>query len=552
MELVNLASMLFGRSRAESDPNISGTVEILTATAAIDSASGTAGVLMDCDVTPAEDYDGNDAILDVPTSPSALEGDDLLIGLTGSGPLKTPVVIANPGSGDRMQAAVNNAEALAEAAERAAAATSQHFWHAGDGAHVTEVTEEDWNDSGGASYHSGPNVLLNALGMLLRDGLTNLLTVLPSGVAIYDGNGNAYDNILAAFMANLVRIGGKLASSGLSQAVVQFFDDASSASTLTADHYIDATGDKLVHHDLQLEGTTTDALLPDYDSTSPRSASGNTDVYQEVYNDGTYWGEQSEASITAKVSNVLYHVWVRAYLLRTSAGQLVRMVHAQADTLRLAYGVSPNMSVVDLAMSTVADSLRGIFAQQQVTNAHGTAGTEATFRAARTDTSQGVRMGVGSDGSTRGIYDEATGSWLIRLDASGHPHIREYGEAVITASTSSNVNVTKEVNTSLCSITIDTPGTWLLIGKVFFGANATGRRVTGITDTSGGSLASLKDNSVVSLPATPGAASSVMVDDYLSVGYGESKTRYITVWQNSGSTLSCGGSIRAIRVSLPE
>ena len=383
MDLVNLASTLFGRSRAESDPDVSGAVEILTATAATNSADGSAGVLLDCDVTPPDDYEGDDAVLDVPTSPSALAGDDLLVGLTGSGPLKTPVVLSNPGFGDRVQAVASQAETLAALAQQVASAVSQHFWHDSSGAHVTQVTEEEWNDSSGTEYHSGPNSLWNSAGMLFRDGLTNLLAVLTSGIAIYDGNGNAASNIIAEFVGNLVRIGGTFASSGLSSAAVQFFADDSASSSLTAEHYIDTSQDMQVYHELILDNTTTDARLitqsrgvsddgplrahdGDVEPTGPvdpdpttyeHAAYGNAELYQMVYNDGTNWSEESMSSLLARGSDTLNPAIVSAHVIRDSAGTLRRIVRLVGNTLRITKGDGTNATTTDYDMATLVSLL---------------------------------------------------------------------------------------------------------------------------------------------------------------------------------------------------
>lgn len=205
MDIFNIASALFGSSRIEDSGGLSNTVDSVSAVGATASVDGSVGITMDADVTPADDIDGEDTdqtIIDVPTSPAVNVEDDLILGLTGDGPLKVPVVLANPGSGDRQQAQINSAVGLAEAAEAVASATGQHFWPDTDGVHVTEVTQEDWNDSTSTNYHSGANVLLNALGQLFRDGLNNLLALMGGtnpGVAIYDGAGNDAENVVASF-----------------------------------------------------------------------------------------------------------------------------------------------------------------------------------------------------------------------------------------------------------------------------------------------------------------------------------------------------------------
>ena len=235
MDMFDLASTLFG---GRGNPVAQGST--LTATGSAASEDGTAYLVMNADVTPAEGVDGDtdQTIIDVPTSPSVAAGDDVIVTLVGDGPLKTPIVMANPGSGDRQQSQITSAATLAAAAQAVANAINQHFWHDGNGAHVTEVTQEEWEDAGDPNYHSGPNSLWNSAGMLFRDGLTNLLALvagLNPGVVIYDGQGNNADNVTASFDASGVRIGGKVPVNDSDGASVEFFDaDEDNGSDLSA------------------------------------------------------------------------------------------------------------------------------------------------------------------------------------------------------------------------------------------------------------------------------------------------------------------------------
>ena len=236
MDLFEMSQLLFGRGSQQA----SGTGTV-SGVGAATSADGSASLYLDADVTPADDIEVADEMaIDVPTSPAVAEGDDVIVTLVGDGPLKTPIVMANPGSGDRQQSAIDAAETLAAAAAAVANATGQHFWDDGSGAHVTQVTRDEWEDAGDPNYQSGPNSLWNSLGMLFRDGLTNLLAILTNGIAIYDGNGNNADNILAEFTASLIRIGGRLFGAGTSTASVQFFDATDSTTALNATRTISA------------------------------------------------------------------------------------------------------------------------------------------------------------------------------------------------------------------------------------------------------------------------------------------------------------------------
>ena len=102
-------------------------------------------------------------------------------------------------------AVVRHAQRVASAAQKVAEAVNQHFFTDTHGIHVTEATQEDWEQS-----HSGPNVLINSLGQLFRDGLNNLLTLTTENGAraltIWDGLGNNAANVLAVF-GEIVRIG---------------------------------------------------------------------------------------------------------------------------------------------------------------------------------------------------------------------------------------------------------------------------------------------------------------------------------------------------------
>lgn len=226
MDMFDLAGLLFGSNRANQD------AATVTATGAASSEDGVASITMDADVTPAEDVDedADQTIIDLPTSPDVDEGDEVIVTLVGDGPLKTPVVTANPGAGDRMRALANSAKTIADAAQAVAEAVNQHFWHDDNGAHVTEATQEEWEQS-----HSGPNSLWNSLGMLFRDGLNNLLALVGGsnpGVAIYDGNGNDADNVVASFDKDGIGlVGGAFRLT--SERVTEEYGDESNPTTST-------------------------------------------------------------------------------------------------------------------------------------------------------------------------------------------------------------------------------------------------------------------------------------------------------------------------------
>lgn len=174
-DFYELGSSLFGRKRAETNSVLSdGTTHTYVGTATTDSEDGSVMVELSEDVTNPEPvtigdetfYEDADTSVELPTTANVKAGDDVLVTVYGGTPLRSPVVTGVVGSGDRI---ATDAEAAREIAE----ATGQHFWDADDGAHVTELARPDWE-----TQQTGPNSLWNSLGMLFRDGLTNLLALI--------------------------------------------------------------------------------------------------------------------------------------------------------------------------------------------------------------------------------------------------------------------------------------------------------------------------------------------------------------------------------------
>lgn len=126
--------------------------------------------------------------------------------------------------------AVEIAKKSASEAEAVANAVNQHFWDDGNGAHVTDVTKDEWTKAVEDEFSDlsqdkqYPNVLLNSLGMLLRSALNNLVSITRSAIAFYDGNGNTANNIVASFGA-VTQIGKKQDSLGNGLFYVQLTDE---------------------------------------------------------------------------------------------------------------------------------------------------------------------------------------------------------------------------------------------------------------------------------------------------------------------------------------
>lgn len=203
MDLNQLADWLGGQRLEGNDQP---TMTSVVATAVGQSANGKVKVVLDGDVIGVEDADGNQTgsnEIEIPTSAHVEKGDNVIITLFG-GAMSKPLYTQVQGSGDRTynlaalaQAASEAAEIMAAEAYDAVEATNEHFFADSNGIHV--ATEE--NDA-----TTGPNLLANSVGILLRDGTLIRTAQTASGFAVYDGLGNQAGNIVA-LLGDVITLG---------------------------------------------------------------------------------------------------------------------------------------------------------------------------------------------------------------------------------------------------------------------------------------------------------------------------------------------------------
>lgn len=162
--------------------------------AASDSANGQVEVYIPgADVIQADNADNTTGnTVTVPIIGQANEGDPITILGVGNGIADTPIVLGGAGFGDRLRGIISN---VATEAQNAIDAINQHFWHDDNGIHVT---------TGENDATTGPNLLANSIGVLLRNGTMVMSAQTPSGFTVYDGNGNTASNVIASFGANCV------------------------------------------------------------------------------------------------------------------------------------------------------------------------------------------------------------------------------------------------------------------------------------------------------------------------------------------------------------
>lgn len=238
-DLQDLANVWFGGSRRRSETGTGSdttTTKTVTAIAVEDSSDGSVHVILGDTVIPDEhppteaeeatgdgtatvadetDDDETDVVdqptdlpevaVELPCTVDVREGDELLVSLYGSDGQLSPVVTAVAAGGDRtreeVQQAAQDATHAAEMAGEVAAvanATNQHFFSDDAGVHVTT----DESDAAG-----GSNVLLNALGLVLRLAGIPLAAFTHSGVSVYDGDGSDAANVVASFSSKGVELG---------------------------------------------------------------------------------------------------------------------------------------------------------------------------------------------------------------------------------------------------------------------------------------------------------------------------------------------------------
>ena len=102
-----------------------------------------------------------------------------------------------------------NASTTATTAKTIAEGVNEHFWHDSGGAHVTEVTQEEWNDPADPNYHFGGNTLITTQGMAIRNGLTPLAQFGSTGAVIgKNANGESRSEISTSGMQIIQNVSG--------------------------------------------------------------------------------------------------------------------------------------------------------------------------------------------------------------------------------------------------------------------------------------------------------------------------------------------------------
>lgn len=133
---------------------------------------------------------------------------------------------------------------------------------------------------------------------------------------------------------------------------------------------------------------------------------------------------------------------------------------------------------------------------------------------------------------------------LTALGAASAADVDHIGDLVTDSASVSLASATGDA-TAITSVTI-TAGTWVLTGFIRFAANATGQRLANISNTSGASSTAIMEQSGIQQDAVSSGGTYMNVARIITAT--SSTTMYLNVRQNSGSTLSTSGFLRAVRI----
>lgn len=334
MDSFELAGRLFGTRRGEDETSAREFDSTIYGTAVGSSEDGSVLVHLSDDVTAPEEQDGVD--VEIPTTVNVMEGDIVTITNSGNGVIGSPRVSGVIGGGDRMAASIFNAESIAEQAEAVANATGQHFWYdeGGDGAHVTQVTREEWD--GGTQ--TGPNSLWNSQGMLFRDGSNDLLTLLPAQrhSETFEGDGTTTTFTLSRTPTSVtsVTIPGVTYAEGtdytISGSTITFSTAPESGVTITVRYTASVaetfTGDGATT-DFQLAATPDAIESVTINDVAIQEADAISVPFSHSLTDSTYWSTSIWSGLEPEAFTLLGNGWVRFQVFEDCVSYFLPLVN---------------------------------------------------------------------------------------------------------------------------------------------------------------------------------------------------------------------------------
>lgn len=150
---------------------------------------------------------------------------------------------------------------------------------------------------------------------------------------------------------------------------------------------------------------------------------------------------------------------------------------------------------------------------------------------------------------------EYTRSNALTVDWNGNVECNEVNGLALQSigemrEASGTASVETATNRNVATIRLP-PGTWLVNARLQYPSNSTGRRAAKLSTTSEdvGNVISTDVRNAVSGGTTQVQTERAFAISGADVGQDGKAPVYLIAWQNSGSTLSCAGSIQAVRLS---
>lgn len=315
-----------------------------------------------------------------------------------------------------------NLETAVQEAQELIEAMNQHFWTNDQGAHITDITQEEWVEEAASEdafddvsdekpYH---NLLLNSLGMLLRSALNNLVSITRSAVAFFDGDGNSSSNITAFFGSNGAQIGksGSLRLM-LSNILLSLVNDTNETVFSVEEN---VTGSVTKVEQLATYTNSTDVDTTEFSVSDSLIVSGTPTVVFETA------GEMYTLASSYVTTAVTVGEGIAVALTSDGVSYVANLLDESGDsgTLSVSYAAAHyDKAVLNMDGSVVVNGSDN--AISIVNNEWSSSNmTDTYFNASNTVTGKLIYFGVGSGGQNRGIYDRTLRRWQIYTDANGN------------------------------------------------------------------------------------------------------------------------------------
>lgn len=473
-----------------------------------------------------------------------------------------------------------SASTIAAEAQEVADATNQHFWDDDNGAHVTDVTQEEWTTalednfsdlSTSKPYH---NSLFNSLGMLFRSALNNLVSITRSAIAFYDGQGNQSSNIVAEFGSAGVTVGKSAdAHMSIDSQYARILHGSTRYLELGPAIYAGGapTGGGAIRF-----GNDDLINITSFTNGDLDVRSNNTTAIFSGYRENVAVNEYNTSILRVKKPQYAdsYAVHVEVYK-KVSDDNFQNITIA---TLKCSGNFSCIGEITDGSgnvLSNKVDKTESQTANYVFAAPNGSNGAP-TFRALVADDLPVVAASKGGTGET--TLKDSANALINALDAgttatvlgdnvqiitqNGNTSLTDYYRRPISKlweyvkskidsiyglgsfeSDSATVSVANTTATKICGVTLGA-GTWVVTYTASFASNATGRRNIKLYN---GTSTTIDVDRSATCQAVNG--SQTVLSRTAIVQPTASTTYYLNAYQASGGALSVDGSVQAVRIA---